>query len=246
MVGRVQWIRDVLGNNYLGVDVSTTIVDTYLEKLKEILGNEFEEWSSNQKKRDNGHYHITVINVQEYSDTMNRMGMDNFVNSLDLVFDYEVDDIQLLGLGKAEKAGNTAYFIVVRSEKLAAIRRRYNLEEQDFHITLAFKYKDVFGVRKNQLLKDSNKFLDILAREYFLNDESFDFIKKIKNFEGDEDLEIEPIKIEDSYATFRNGLNNYFNVSLIEGLIRVTGQWEDSENKPIISRTLVARKLKQK
>lgn len=246
MVGRVQWIKDVLGNNYLGIDVSTIIVETYLEKLKAILGDEWQIYTDNQKNRDGGKFHITVINVAEYNRLLEEMGMDNFVNSLEMVFDYEADDIQLLGLGKAEKAGNIAYFVVVRSLKLAAIRKRYNLPEQDFHITLGFKHKDVFGVRKNELLKDGSEFLDILAKQYFGNDESFDFIKGITNFEGDEDLEVEPIKIEDNYATFRNGLNNYFNVSIIDGLLRISGQWQDSENKPIISRTLVARKLKQK
>jgi hypothetical protein len=246
MVGRIQWINDVLGNNYLGIDVSTFVVETYLEKLRAILGDEREVYTGNQKKRDNGHYHITVINVEEYGRLSEEMGIDNFINSLELIFDYEVDDIKLMGLGKAEKAGNVAYFVVVNSDKLSAIRRRYNLGEHDFHITIGFKHKDVFGVRKNEVLKQGNEFLDKLAKSYFEEGESFDFIKRVSNFDGDEDYEVEPIKIEKSYVTFRNGLNNYFNVSIVDDSFRVTGQWQDSAEKPIISRTLVARKLKQK
>jgi hypothetical protein len=149
-----------------------------LEKLKAILGEQYEIYTGNQKNRDLGKYHITVINVMDYNSLINRLGIDTFVNSLEAVFDFEIDDVKLIGIGKAEKAGNTAYFVVIRSEKLDAIRNKYELPEQDFHITIGFKYKDVFGVRKNEVIKDTDGFLDILSHIYFKNHESFDFIKE--------------------------------------------------------------------
>ena len=75
-------------------------------------------------------------------------------------------DLQFLGIGTAEKSGNRAYFIVVRSEKLQEVRKRYGLPEQDFHVTLGFKWKDVFGVRKNEVLKEKEPFLKLLNHLY--------------------------------------------------------------------------------
>jgi hypothetical protein len=58
----------------------------------------------------------------------------------------------MLGIGKAEAKGNTAYFVVCQSEKLDAIRTRFELPKHDFHITLGFNQKDVFGVPKNEII----------------------------------------------------------------------------------------------
>jgi hypothetical protein len=246
MIRRIEYLKDTLGNNYLGLAINPIEVEPYLEKLKAILGEQYEIYTGNQKNRDLGKYHITVINVMDYNSLINRLGIDTFVNSLEVVFDFEIDDVKMIGIGKAEKAGNTAYFVVIRSEKLDAIRNKYELPEQDFHITIGFKYKDVFGVRKNEVIKDTDGFLDILSHIYFKNHESFDFIKELDNFEGDTELEIEPIKIEKTNATFRNGVGNYFTIALVENSLRVVAQWGDDSNKPILARTLVARKLKEK
>jgi hypothetical protein len=47
-------------------------------------------FTENQQRRDNGDYHITVINVAEYNKLSNDMGMDVFTNSLTRVFKYEM------------------------------------------------------------------------------------------------------------------------------------------------------------
>jgi hypothetical protein len=80
------------------------------------------------------------------------MGMANFVKSVELAFDYPVEDLELLGVGMASKNTNTAYFIVCSSDSLDAVRTRFNLPKQDFHVTLGFNTKDVFGVPKNVLI----------------------------------------------------------------------------------------------
>jgi hypothetical protein len=79
--------------------------------------------------------------------------MDKFINSLESIFHYEIDDLYMRGIGTATKNTNTTYFIVCNSDKLDAIRKRFNLPEHDFHITLGFNLKDVFGVRKNEVIK---------------------------------------------------------------------------------------------
>jgi hypothetical protein len=81
---------------------------------------------------------------------------------------------------------------------LDAIRTRFDLPKQDFHITLGFKWKDVFGVRKNEVMNIKSRFLKELKQEFYKK-ENFNFIKKIKNYDLSEDVEIVPISISDDF-----------------------------------------------
>ena len=244
MIHRLEYLKDIANNNYLGVNIYVDNVSPFLNNLKNILGDRYESYIRNQQNRDHGHYHITVINVMEYNKLSKEIGMDKFINSLESAFDYEFDDVQFLGIGTAEKAGNRAYFIVVKSDKLQEVRRKYNLPDQDFHITIGFLHKDVFGVRKNEVLKENDPFLKLLKDLYYNNHETFEFVKEISNFEGDVEKDIEPIKIDNTNAIFRNGNNDYFSISLLDGELKVVAEWQDTENKPIISNTLISKKFK--
>jgi hypothetical protein len=193
------YLKDTIGNNYLGIKFDNSIVEPFLNKLKDVLSeDDYEIYTSNQQKRDHGSYHMTVINVMDYNRLSKEMGISNFVNSLESSFDYVIDDLQLLGLGTANKNENTAYFVVGKSEKLQAIRQRYSLPEHDMHITLGFKWKDVFGVRKNEVMDIKSKFLHILKQEFYKK-ENFNFVKDISNFEESRDSEIIPISISDEH-----------------------------------------------
>ena len=244
MTSKLEYLKDIANNNYLGVNIYVDNVSPFLNNLKNILGDRYESYIRNQQNRDHGHYHITVINVMEYNKLSKEIGMDKFINSLESAFDYEFDDVQFLGIGTAEKAGNRAYFIVVKSDKLQEVRRKYNLPDQDFHITIGFLHKDVFGVRKNEVLKENDPFLKLLKDLYYNNHETFEFVKEISNFEGDVEKDIEPIKIDNTNAIFRNGNNDYFSISLLDGELKVVAEWQDTENKPIISNTLISKKFK--
>lgn len=153
MTHKLTYLKDAVGNNYVGINIPNEHVEPHLEKLKEILGEEdFEIFTQNQKTRDHGHYHVTVINVMDCNRLSKEMGMANFVKSVELAFDYPVEDLELLGVGMASKNTNTAYFIVCSSDSLDAVRTRFNLPKQDFHVTLGFNTKDVFGVPKNLVI----------------------------------------------------------------------------------------------
>jgi hypothetical protein len=153
MTYNLTYLKDAIGNNYVGINIPNEDVEPHLEKLKEILGEEdFEIFTQNQKMRDHGHYHITVINVMDCNRLSKEMGMSNFVKSVELAFEYPVEDLEMLGVGEASKNDNTAYFIVCSSDSLDAIRTRFNLTKQDFHVTLGFNTKDVFGVPKNLVI----------------------------------------------------------------------------------------------
>jgi hypothetical protein len=153
MVYYVSYVKDRLGNNYLGIDIPYEIVEPYLTRLEEVIGEEnYKIFTKNQQTRDSEKHHMTVINVMDYNRLSKDMGVDKFINSLELVFDYEIDDLEMLGIGTATKDTNTAYFIVCKSDKLDAIRTRYELPKHDFHVTLGFDAKDVFGVPKNKVI----------------------------------------------------------------------------------------------
>lgn len=149
----ITYLRDILGNNYLGIKVPNDIVTPFLDDLKEILDDDFDTYTGNQKRRDHDAYHITVMNAMDYNKLAKEAGLEKFINSLETVLNYEIDDLEMLGVGTATKGNNTTYFVVCNSDKLDAVRKRFDLGNQDFHITLGFDQKDVFGVPKNLVIK---------------------------------------------------------------------------------------------
>lgn len=243
MIHHIEYIRDSIGNNYLGVNIYPNIVEPFLDKLKTILGDNFDEYHKYKMNRDHDKYHITVMNVMEYNDSSKKMGMDKFINSLDAIFKFEIDDIKLMGIGTAKRNENQTYFIVVNSEKLQEIRKKYNLPEYDFHITIGFRYKDVFGVRKNEIIQEYDPFLKLLKKYYYNGNENFDFIKDVENFDLDKEKDIYPIEINNTNIQLRIGDIDYITVSLIDDKLWITSKWQDKIKKPIIPTTIISKKL---
>lgn len=240
-----QYLKDGLGSNFLGIKIFEPQIEIYLERLKKILGDEFETYRENKLVADRGEHFIEVISVFEYDNLVREKGMDDFINSLDSVFDYEIDDIKFMGLGKVQLNSNTSYFVIINSDKLNDIRQKYDLPKTDFHVTLGFKWKDVKGVRKNQILPEKSNFIKLLSDEFYKHDETFEFIKNIENFTGDSELEIEPIKIQETSATFRIGKNSYFTVTLINDKFRISAEWFGKSDVPILSITVIKKKFKE-
>jgi len=196
MIYYLTHLKDILGNNYLGIDLPITITQPFLNELKDIIGDkDYDKYTEQQIKRDGGHHHITVINVMDYNRLSKEMGFDKFLKSLDLIFKYPIDDLKMLGVGRAQKNENFSFFIVCKSEKLEDIRTRFELGNHDFHSTLAFFYKDVFGVPKKELISKKDKFLKLLEIEYYKNN-NWNFIRSIGNFNLDKQAEIIPIELK--------------------------------------------------
>ena len=247
MIAYITHLKDILSNNYLGIDIPTTIVQPYLNELREILGDDdYETFTGNQKKRDHSKYHITVINVADYNRLTKEIGIDKFINSLDPIFKYQIDDLKLLGVGRAQKNENTAFFIVCQSDKLDAVRERFNLPKQDFHITIGFNWKDVFGVRKNELFKKEGKFIQLLRQEFYKNG-NWNFIKKIKNFDLDTRAEIIPVKMTDTTIKFKCD-GHYLDVGYQEegDNLRIYTKYSIDDELPRIPETEIAKILNKK
>lgn len=236
-------IKDSLNQNYLGINISNGLVQPYLNEMKEILGEEeYNTFVENQQNRDKGDYHITVINVADYNKLVKEVGMDKFINSLNNIFSYEIDDLKFLGLGSATRNENKAYFIVCNSEKLEAVRKRYDLEPIDFHTTLGFKWKDVFGVRKNEVLKKSDKFLKLLANEFYKKD-NWNFVKSIENYDGDMKSEVIPVKITDTYLKVKVD-GNFMDINWLDNKFWIATNYSANQDLPRLPETEIARILK--
>lgn len=238
-------LKDTLGSNYIGINFDKQEILPFINQLQEILGESFDEYSNLQQKRDNGKYHMTFISVMEFNEKSKEVGLDKFMNQLNHLMKVDFDDIRKPGIGTVEKSGNKSYFIVLNSNLLNEARQSLGLDEKDFHITIGFKWKDVHGVRKNEVMKPHNSFLNKLSASYQKEGDSFEFIKGFENFDYDFFKLIEPIQINETNAIFRCGDNDYFQVSLVDDKLYITGKWQDTNKLPILAQTLVDRKLKQ-
>lgn len=246
MIARLEYIKDIVGNNYIGINIYSDTVFTFLQRLKEYIGDDFDEYTKNQQDRDLGHYHCTVLNVAEYNKIIS--ADINNVNILNEIMTSVEFDLKLLGLGSAQRNGNKAYFIVCSSEKLQEFRRRFGFEEKDFHITLGFKWKDVHGVRKNQILPDKEPFIEEISKYFFDFNESFNFLKELEGFDFDITKDIYCVKIKPTYAEFRvgnaYGVADYFTIAIIANKLTIACKWQSSEEIPYLSHTLILRKFK--
>ena len=246
MIYYITHLKDVLGNNYLGIDIPKHVVEPFLNELKDIVGDDYDEFVKLKEDRDGANYHITVINVMDYNKLSKEIGVDKFVNSLDPIFKYPVDDLRLLGIGRAQRNENIAFFTICQSEKLQAIRNRFELADHDFHITLGFKYKDVFGVRKNEIFKKESKFLQLLRQEFYKN-EDFNFIRKIVNYELDPKAEIVPVKLTET--TIKVKCEGYYlDIGYSEEgeCLRIYTKYPIDDELPRLSETEIAKILNKK
>lgn len=243
MIKYLTHIKDVLGNNYLGMEIERGLLEPCLSDLEEILGDQYEDWTRRQIARDGGKYHITVLSVMEYNKLAKEMGIDKFVAALDPVFKFPIDDLKILGLGRAEKGDNAAFFAVCKSDDIQAVRQRFGLEEKDLHVTLAFKWKDVFGVRKNELFQKESKLISIL-RQKFNTEKDWGFLADTIGFDMGRRAEIVPVKLTDTMLKVK--CDSYLlDIGYDEGSgkLRIYTKYLAEEDMPRLSETEIARIL---
>lgn len=217
MIYKVGYIKDVLNNNYLGLKFNYGFMKPFLTELYQIVADndKYETLIGNQQRRDKKEdysHHATIINVMEFNKLAEKYG-SSLQQRLDAVFSLDISDLKFKGIGKAEKNSNEAYFVILESPTLDEIRTSFGLEPKDFHITIGFDKKDVFGVRKNQVLEYDTK----IERLYKLNMEKYGSHKWIFDIENfSEELKNVP---EDKIKLVEVGKNN---IQYIVGNIQIT------------------------
>lgn len=169
--GKLDFINDSVGQKYLAVKVS----NDYIQELSDYLIKlGMSEYVENKMKRDKGEHHITVITVADMCRLINKNS--EWENLITPYLNQELV-IPFYGIGrnsvKRKDVYNEALFAVVQNPVLSKIRSDLNLPEHDFHLTLGFKEKDVFGVEKNMNT--------VWKTPSEINYEIFDFKKAKKN-----------------------------------------------------------------
>jgi hypothetical protein len=246
MIYRLEYIKDIVGTNFVGINIYKDAVLPFLEKMKHYTGDEYDEYVKYQQERDSGHYHCTIFNVADF----HKISKDiNNINILDEIINTaEINDFQIIDVGSVQRNNNKCYFIVCRSKILQSIRRRFKLEEIDLHITIGFKWKDVHGIRKNEVLPNYEPFIHELSKYYYDFDNSFDFIKELENYDYDLNKEIFVVRISPTYANFKvgneHGTVDIFTVTIIGDVLRIACKWQGkSEENPYLSDTIILRKF---
>lgn len=239
----IKILKDKSLDNFVGITIPPDVVEPFLNQLSDIVGDDYQTYIKLQQDEDQGQYYIGVMTPTEFNTCSKSLGFDKFLNHLDHLMKVNFDDVKIIGLGKSEKGDNKSFYIVVKSELLDKVREDFLLPEKDFHITIGFKWKDVQGVRKNEVYQRNQKFINKLKDAFINEGESFEFIKGLKNFDFDFFKLIEPIEINDTNATFRCGGNDYLQISLIDDGLSISAKWQDTNKKPILSETLLRKKL---
>ena len=238
MVYKINYIKDTLGNNYIGIRFKEGVLNPFLRDLSDIVDNDdkYNTLVANQIRRDKREgysHHITVLSVMEYNKLSLSMGSE-FQNRLDIIFSLDLTDLELEGVGKAEGAGNITYFIVVNSPTLDEIRLSLGLEPKDFHITIGFDKKDVFGVRKNTVIKKKSKLTKLVDKAYSKYNGSHLWIFDVVNM--DDNLKqvlvdrIELLDKTDTVITYRID-HTQIQISVVNDELRVATLSEYEQNK---------------
>ena len=229
---KIEYLKDIVNNTYVGVPISKDAVTSYLKQLKDILGDdEYKVYTTNQQNRDasNGRdhaYHITIINAFELNKLMKTPESSKYVEYLDTIMNtVSIDDIKMKGIGMAKKDSNTAFFVVVESDMLTELLNKIGLPKKDFHITLGFNKLDVHGVRKNEVLKMKSKLkmkIEYLKSMY----SGLSFIYKISNFDENLIVPLDEVKeLELTDTVYKISIKNtIIGIALVDDSLRVVYQ----------------------
>lgn len=149
------------------------IVKKYLQYVPEHCKN-------NQQKRDGLDYHITVINKTECKTIEKPNLTEHFRDKLNFS---NINVIELgLGILKSADKESKTYFLLTYSPELDQIRKEFDLESIDFHITLGFDIRDVHEEGRKTLKTIQQINID-LPIEFFLLHPSPYKLKQIQYLE---------------------------------------------------------------
>lgn len=151
----VEIFKDSSSQEYLAAYIPENIIQSYNETLKNYLINknfnqeQIDIYFSNQNMRDKSTHHITILNAIEFGKIKKFKGIEHIEKVLN---NNQEAEIVLTDIGsiKDHKTDNDTFYIIARSGFLDKLRQEFNLENKDYHCTLAFNKKDVFSQLKDK------------------------------------------------------------------------------------------------
>lgn len=139
--GKAELIKTKGGEYYLGIIVDNIISNTYseYERLRFIHENNLlDEYKKREIRNYNHKFHITLLPSITHD-----LNSKFLVKALTTNFKFE-----LLGIGTVINGDEQTWFIPVKSIELENLFNLYDMSIPDFHITIAFKNKDIHRVNK--------------------------------------------------------------------------------------------------
>jgi len=146
---KVTQLKDNQGQEYLGAIVSRAELSPYLVELEQVLGDRFQQYRALQAARDHQLFHMTLLNPNEYQLADKALVEKLLATDFNSNFSSQLN-VTLLGLGKVERDDKQTYFVVAQSNDAQLIRQRFLLKNKDFHVTLGFNPRDIYGVKKDR------------------------------------------------------------------------------------------------
>lgn len=133
MVKRIEHVRNARGQNFLAVKMDTLELHEQMTEMRSLVGKEkFNMLVENSKSELGDFHYVTVIDASEYLTLTQQIGLGRFVEELQPVLDFEIDDIVLGEVVGLRSNGDETYSVVCESDKLGAVRTRFGLPMRDF------------------------------------------------------------------------------------------------------------------
>src|SRR5579875_2541192 len=126
--GKCEILNDKAGQPYLAVDIKE---EQYSSFAQFMLYKNFYEDVQRKLTRDKGHYHVTLISAAQWGSLVKREIADEVLKELN---GKELSFI-CHGIGRAEKEGHNAHFVILENNDINDIRAKYDLSPHDFHMT---------------------------------------------------------------------------------------------------------------
>ncbi len=143
---KIQLLKDVSGQNYIGVNFNTNTEDANGGSLNPFIKfflDEIPDAGAMHNKlleRNHNKLHATLFNVMECKQT----------ESVWQCVGEDVTDIKFIGVGSISKDNKVTYYIVIESDKLNALRQQYGYANKHFHITIGYNVSDLFHAAKDK------------------------------------------------------------------------------------------------
>lgn len=132
MTKRIEHKKNVEGKYFLAVAMDSLELHNQLTEMMRMVGKDkFVEAVTGIDS-----YELTVVRPSEYIALTESMGLGNFVEAVQRVLDYEIDDLTIMGLGRANEGKSVEYRVLVESDKLSAVRTRFGLVGKGFEISV--------------------------------------------------------------------------------------------------------------
>lgn len=129
------------GREYLAARISYAAIQPYLELLRERVGQRaYDDYLERKFRRDGDEFHVTVVRPTE---------TENLPRDLLLSCQDRAVSFNCLGLGQVSQTDNEAFYVVVDSPEVLALRDQLCLPGHDLHITIGFKQTDIHDVPKD-------------------------------------------------------------------------------------------------